>query len=63
MMNVPQVCQEDVATMPVISFAFPPHQDAFTEDEIRAMDVGRRQLRTEWPKTIYDLKSRTLTGE
>jgi flavodoxin len=53
MMNVPHVHQEDVATMPLITFGLPPYQDDFTEDDIRAMDMGRRQLRTEWPKTLY----------
>ena len=31
----------------------PPIQVAFTEDDIRGMNVGRRQLKTEWPKTLY----------
>ncbi|HEX3685127.1 MAG TPA: hypothetical protein VHU83_21510 [Bryobacteraceae bacterium] len=30
-----------------------PYQAEFTEDDIRAMDVGRRQLRTEWKDTLY----------
>ena len=39
--------------MPFITFDFPPVQAAFTEDDIRGMDVGRRQLKTEWPKSLY----------
>lgn len=39
--------------MPFISFDPPPVQAEFTEDDIRAMDVGRRQLKTEWQKTLY----------
>src|ERR1039458_1181305 len=31
----------------------PPVQGAFTEDDVRTMDVGRRQLRTEWQTTLY----------
>lgn len=49
----PHVYQEDVATMPFLAFGFPPYQEDFTEDDIRALDVGRRQLRTEWQKSIY----------
>lgn len=52
MMNVP-VYREDVATMPFFNFEFPPLQEEFTEADIRAIDVGRRQLRTEWPKSLY----------
>jgi hypothetical protein len=39
--------------MPIFSFELPPIQADFSEDDIRAMDVGRRQLKTEWPKTLY----------
>jgi hypothetical protein len=39
--------------MPFITFDLPPVQEAFTEDDIRVMDVGRRQLKTEWPKALY----------
>lgn len=39
--------------MPFFAFDPPPVQAAFTEDEIRGMDVGRRQLKTEWPKALY----------
>lgn len=39
--------------MPFFTFDPPPVQAAFTEDDIRGMDVGRRQLKTEWPKTLY----------
>ena len=41
------------APMPFIMFDLPPIQAEFTEEDIRAMDVGRRQLKTEWPKTLY----------
>ena len=36
-----------------LQFDLPPVQDIFDEDNLRNMDVGRRQLRTEWPKTFY----------
>ena len=39
--------------MPFSTFSFPPYQEEFTENDIRAMEVGRRQLRTEWQKTLY----------
>jgi len=39
--------------MPFNTSDFPPVQAAFTEDDIRGMDVGRRQLKTEWPKSLY----------
>ncbi|MSV35697.1 MAG: phosphoribosyltransferase [Bryobacterales bacterium] len=39
--------------MPIIRFDPPPIQDDFGEDDVRSMDVGRRQLRTEWPRTLY----------
>ena len=53
MMDAAHVCQEDAATMPFITFQLPPHQEDFTEDDIRKMDMSRRQLRTEWKKVIY----------
>jgi hypothetical protein len=37
--------------MPIIDL--PPIQADFTEDDIRAMNVMRHQLRTSWPKTLY----------
>jgi hypothetical protein len=37
----------------IIRFDLPPIQEAFEEDDIRGMNVGRRQLSTEWPKTLY----------
>jgi hypothetical protein len=40
--------------MPIFTFDPPPVQTEFTEDDVRAMDVGRRQLKTEWPKTLYE---------
>jgi hypothetical protein len=39
--------------MPFITFDLPPIQENFDEDDIRGMNVGRRQLRSEWPKTLY----------
>lgn len=39
------------------TFAPPPFQDDFDEDDIRNMNVGRRQLRTEWKKTLYKPES------
>jgi len=39
--------------MPIITFDLPPIQESFDESDIRGMNVGRRQLRTEWPKTLY----------
>ena len=38
--------------MPFFTFDPPPVQAEFTVDDVRAMDVGRRQLKTEWPKTL-----------
>ena len=37
----------------IIKFDLPPIQEDFEEDDIRTMTVGRRQLRTEWPKVLY----------
>jgi hypothetical protein len=39
--------------MPRASFDLPPIQADFTEDDIRAMNVMRHQLRTSWRKTLY----------
>jgi hypothetical protein len=39
--------------MPFIMFDLPPVQAGFTEDDVRGMDVGRRQLKTEWPRSLY----------
>jgi hypothetical protein len=39
--------------MSIIRFDFPPIQEEFDEGDVRTMDVGRRQLRTQWPKTLY----------
>jgi hypothetical protein len=39
--------------MALLTFDLPPLQAAFTEDNIRGMDVGRRQLKTEWQKALY----------
>lgn len=36
----------------ILNFDWPPVQTVFTEDDVRGMDVGRRQLKTEWPKTL-----------
>ena len=30
----------------------PPYQRAFTEDDVASLDVGRRQLCSEWPSTL-----------
>src|SRR5581483_9723801 len=49
----PLAYREDVATMLFLTSGFPPYQEDFTEDDIRALDVGRRQLRTGWQKSIY----------
>jgi hypothetical protein len=35
----------------------PPIQDDFEEDDVRNLDVGRRQLSTEWPMVIYKPQS------
>lgn len=37
----------------IIRFDLPPIQEALEEDDIRGMNVGRRQLRTEWPKALH----------
>ena len=39
--------------MPFIRFDPQPVQAEFTEADIRAMDVGRRQLKTEWQTILY----------
>ena len=39
--------------MPVIGLDSPPVQANFIEADVRGMDVGRRQLKTEWHKTLY----------
>ena len=39
--------------MPVLRFDLPPIQTEFEEDDIRNMNVGRRQLRTEWPTPLH----------
>jgi hypothetical protein len=39
--------------MSLFTFDPPPIQADFTEDDVRTLDVGRRQLRTEWTNTIY----------
>ncbi len=36
-----------------IRFELPPTQGEFEEDDIRGMNVGRRQLSTEWSKALY----------
>ena len=38
--------------MPLMWFDPPPVQAKFTEADIRAMDVGRRQLKTEWKDSL-----------
>src|SRR6267378_173334 len=53
-MDVPPLSFRRLAGfMPFFMFEPPPVQEEFTEDDVRAMDVGRRQLKTEWPKTLY----------
>jgi len=39
--------------MPIITFDLPPIQVPFTENDVRSMDVGRRQLKTEWKKALH----------
>jgi hypothetical protein len=39
--------------MAFITFDLPPIQENFDENDIRGMNVGRRQLSSEWPKTLY----------
>jgi hypothetical protein len=39
--------------VPFFVFNPPPVQAEFTEDDVRSMDVGRRQLKTEWKKSLY----------
>jgi hypothetical protein len=34
-------------------FELPPVQSEYDEDDVRRMNVGRRQLRTEWPTALY----------
>jgi len=37
----------------IIKFDLPPIQESFEEGDLRGMNVGRRQLKTEWPKPLY----------
>ena len=37
----------------MFSFDPPPVQANFTEDDVRSLDVGRRQLKTEWKRILY----------
>ncbi len=41
----------------MFKFQFPPIQDDFDEDDVRNLDVGRRQLATEWPTVVYKPQS------
>ena len=43
--------------MPMFKIQFPPIQDDFDEDDVRNLDVGRRQLVTEWPTVVYKPQS------
>jgi len=40
--------------MAIIRFDLPPIQDDFDEDDIRNLDVGRRQLCTEWQNVLHE---------
>lgn len=42
--------------MSIIRFDLPPIQDDFDEDDVRNLDVGRRQLSTEWPDVVHEPK-------
>ncbi|HLM83099.1 MAG TPA: hypothetical protein VK302_21050 [Terriglobales bacterium] len=39
--------------MSVVLFDLPPIQGDYDEEDVRVMNVGRRQLRTEWPSALY----------
>lgn len=43
--------------MSAFRIQLPPIQDDFDEDDVRNLDVGRRQLRTEWPTVLYEPQS------
>ncbi len=43
--------------MSVFRRDLPPIQDEFDEEDVRNLDVGRRQLRTEWPTVVYKPQS------
>jgi predicted amidophosphoribosyltransferase len=43
--------------MSVFRFQLPPIQDDFDEEDVRGLDVGRRQLCTEWPNVLYKPQS------
>jgi hypothetical protein len=43
--------------MAAFRFELPPIQDDFDEEDVRSLDVGRRQLCTEWPNVVYKPQS------
>lgn len=43
--------------MAIFRFDLPPIQDDFDEDDIRNLDVGRRQLCTEWPGVVHETQA------
>ena len=43
--------------MPIVRFESPPIQDDFDEIDVRTLDVGRRQLATEWPTVVHNPQS------
>ncbi len=55
MVEISQTILERLGALGVANFTFdpPPVQAAFTEDDIRGMDVGRRQLKTEWQNALH----------
>ena len=56
MMDVSHVIasEEAIPAFMRISFDPPPVQADFAEDDVRTMNVGRRQLSTEWNKIFYE---------
>lgn len=43
--------------MPIVRFQLPPIQEPFDEGDVRGMNVGRRQLRTEWQTPLHKPES------
>src|SRR5579862_2719075 len=48
--------------MPMFKIPLPPIQDDFDEDDVRNLDVGRRQLVTAWPTAVYKPQSEDRDG-